>query len=263
MDFAENLQMLRKQHGLSQEQLAEKLAVSRQAVSKWESGRSTPDLQKIVILSNVFGVATDCLLKGDGPNEVPPDECVSRGKSHWMRYRLRYEYKSKKKLCGLPLVHIHFGTGFDVARGILAVGNVSVGVLSVGLLSLGALSVGLLPLGLIAFGNLAFGLLLSLGGIAVGTLAAGGIAIGIFSLGGLSLGMFSVGGIAIASHIAFGDYASAHLAIGHVARGAVTIVSHADNWSDLSAERVRGTIHEEYPHLWRLIADWLTLVLRW
>ena len=64
MDIADRIQALRKMKGLSQEELAEKTGVSRQAVSKWESGQSAPDLDKIIIMSEYFGVTTDYILKG-------------------------------------------------------------------------------------------------------------------------------------------------------------------------------------------------------
>ena len=63
--LAEKIMNLRKQKGWSQEQLAEQLGVSRQAVSKWESGISIPDLDKVVNMSTLFGVCTDYLLKED------------------------------------------------------------------------------------------------------------------------------------------------------------------------------------------------------
>ena len=63
--LSEKIMILRKQRGWSQEQLAEQLGVSRQAVSKWESGVSVPDLDKVVNMSNIFGVCTDYLLKDD------------------------------------------------------------------------------------------------------------------------------------------------------------------------------------------------------
>ncbi|HCI26519.1 MAG TPA: XRE family transcriptional regulator, partial [Roseburia sp.] len=49
---------------MSQEELADKVGVSRQAVSKWESEQSTPDLEKIIIMSDYFNVTTDYILKG-------------------------------------------------------------------------------------------------------------------------------------------------------------------------------------------------------
>lgn len=55
MNMADRIQYLRKAKGLSQEDLADRVGVSRQAVSKWESEQSTPDLEKIIILSDIFG----------------------------------------------------------------------------------------------------------------------------------------------------------------------------------------------------------------
>lgn len=67
MNFSEKLLTLRKANNLTQEQLAEKIDVSRQSISKWESGQATPELEKIVALSVVFNVTTDYLLK---PSEI-------------------------------------------------------------------------------------------------------------------------------------------------------------------------------------------------
>lgn len=63
MIFSEKLLTLRKANDLTQEQLAEKLDVSRQSISKWESGQATPELEKIVAMSAIFDVTTDYLLK--------------------------------------------------------------------------------------------------------------------------------------------------------------------------------------------------------
>ena len=64
MNLADRIQSLRKAKGISQEQLADQIGVSRQSVSKWESEQSTPDLDKIILLSDFFDVTTDYLLKG-------------------------------------------------------------------------------------------------------------------------------------------------------------------------------------------------------
>ncbi len=64
MNIADRIQYLRKTKGMSQEEFAVQIGVSRQAVSKWESGQSTPDLEKIIIMSNLFEVTTDYILKG-------------------------------------------------------------------------------------------------------------------------------------------------------------------------------------------------------
>ena len=67
MNIADRIQHLRKSKGFSQEELADKIGVSRQAVSKWESEQSTPDLEKIIVMSDFFGVTTDYILKGIEP----------------------------------------------------------------------------------------------------------------------------------------------------------------------------------------------------
>lgn len=67
MTIADRIQSLRKSKGMSQEELADRVGVSRQAVSKWESEQATPDLDKVVIMSDIFEVTTDYLLKGIEP----------------------------------------------------------------------------------------------------------------------------------------------------------------------------------------------------
>lgn len=65
MILADKIMELRKKNGWSQEELAEKVHVSRQSVSKWEGAQSVPDLEKIILLSQIFGVSTDYLLKDE------------------------------------------------------------------------------------------------------------------------------------------------------------------------------------------------------
>ncbi len=65
MILSEKITLLRKQNGWSQEELAEQLGVSRQAVSKWESGASIPDIERVLRLGDLFGVTTDYLLKDE------------------------------------------------------------------------------------------------------------------------------------------------------------------------------------------------------
>ena len=79
MNLADRIQQLRKSRGISQEELADRIGVSRQAVSKWESGQTSPDLEKIVLLSDYFEVTTDYLLKGvlPTPAQTGPDQTVS------------------------------------------------------------------------------------------------------------------------------------------------------------------------------------------
>ena len=64
MNIADRILRLRKVKGISQEELADQVGVSRQAVSKWESQQSVPELEKAIIMSEYFGVTTDYILKG-------------------------------------------------------------------------------------------------------------------------------------------------------------------------------------------------------
>ena len=110
-----------------------------------------------------------------------------------------YEYKSKKRFLGLPLVHV--ATGWDpatrqrrIAKGIVAVGDIALGFVAVGGLAIGGIAVGGAALGGVALGGAALALLLAVGGLAVGGVAIGGLAIGYFALGGGAFGAHPVGG---------------------------------------------------------------------
>lgn len=77
MELSDNILQLRKALGLSQEQLAEQVGVSRQSISKWETGQSVPELDKLLALSRILGVSTDTLLGNAAPGKestqtVPP-----------------------------------------------------------------------------------------------------------------------------------------------------------------------------------------------
>lgn len=79
----DNLIMLRNIHGFSQEQIAEKIDISRQAYAKWESGATVPDVEKCSRLAQVYGVSLDSLIKEErveGIGAVPPPPA---GKSIW------------------------------------------------------------------------------------------------------------------------------------------------------------------------------------
>ncbi len=95
MKLAEKIYQERRKLGLSQEQFAEQMDISRQAVSKWESGQSMPDLDKIVVMSQIFGVSTDYLLKEE---ETIPEEFVGGVESDLYReldeeVTMKYEEK--------------------------------------------------------------------------------------------------------------------------------------------------------------------------
>jgi len=72
MKFEEKLTLLRKQFGLSQEDVADKIGVSRQAISRWESGATLPDAVNLIQLSNLFHVSIDSMLR----DEVALDENI-------------------------------------------------------------------------------------------------------------------------------------------------------------------------------------------
>lgn len=219
MTFGEKLSKLRKEKNITQEQLAERLGVSRQAISKWESNAAFPETEKLIRMSELFNCSLDYLLKDSIESEELSESSRSSkpigGTPYFFCIR---ERKSEKTWRGLPLWHIGkhakgvFAVGLK-AEGIVAVGLMAKGVCSLGLLSLGVLSFGLLSLGLLACGALALGGLAA-GAISVGIVALGAIALGIISLGAISVGFFSVGALAIGKYIAIGDHARAAIALG-------------------------------------------------
>lgn len=81
VSFGETLCSLRKSAGLSQEQLAQKLGVSRQALGKWERGEAEPDLAKLAFLSRVLGISSDELLGLEKKEETAPDSGGDGGDS--------------------------------------------------------------------------------------------------------------------------------------------------------------------------------------
>ena len=111
MTLGERLVRLRNQAGMSQDALAEKLGVSRQSVSKWETDASVPDLDKLVKLSEIFDRSLDELVKGEAPTSAAPQ---TTGISA-LRRKLTALYREKAYLLGWLLV------GWGVHRLILAV----------------------------------------------------------------------------------------------------------------------------------------------
>lgn len=79
----ENLIILRSINGFSQEQISEKIGISRQAYAKWESGETVPDINKCSLLAQLYGVTIDSLLKSEkveGVGTIPP---APKGKNIW------------------------------------------------------------------------------------------------------------------------------------------------------------------------------------
>ena len=242
MDFNDRLMELRKQKGWSQEQLGERIGVTRQTVSKWETGDTTPEMAKLIELSRLFDISIDCLA---GCGNYQETELCGHDSG------LHYEYKSKKVLCGLPLIHINTGRGFYRAKGIIAVGNIATGVLSVGGLSMGIFSFGGVSAGGISIGGLSLALLFSLGGISAGFIAVGGLAAGFFAAGGLAAGVYALGGCAIASQIAAGGFAWGPVAIGEQVKGLCGF-SISDQ---VTSGEIRTEILRRFPDTWKWIVD--------
>lgn len=89
MKLSDKIILLRKQKGWSQEELAGQLDVSRQSVSKWESGASIPDIDKILLLSQIFGTTTDFLLKEDNePKDVTEEQSSEATKKETPKRRV-------------------------------------------------------------------------------------------------------------------------------------------------------------------------------
>ena len=244
--FSERLIKFRKQKGLSQEQLGAAVGVTRQTVSKWELGDTTPELGKLVQLSDYFQISVDELVGHAAENHGDSAVEINGVPAVW-----HYEYKSKRTLFGVPLVHINLGHGPRRARGIIAVGNLSRGVIAFGGLAVGILSFGACSLGMFSLGGLSLGLLVSAGGLSVGALAFGGLAIGLFAVGGCAFGVYSIGGCAIASKIAAGGYAHGPIAIGDRATGDVVFRFE----QGFRSGDVRRAITEMFPGTWGIIAD--------
>lgn len=224
MTTGQKIYECRRKAGMTQEELADKLGVSRQAVSKWEADAAFPETEKILELCKMFSLSADELLfgetRGGEPQTVPAEteEKADTGEGmSWGKIRhaetYHYEYISKTKLFGLPVLHVNVGLGIYRAKGIIAIGNVATGIISMGLLSVGLLAFGWLAIGLLAFGGVALGLGVGAGGVATGVVAFGGVAIGVLTFGGCSIGYIAVGGFSV------GQYAMGGVARGFIAVG--------------------------------------------
>lgn len=214
MTLGEKLSKLRKENNYTQEQLADILGVSRQAISKWESNITYPETHKLIRMSELFHCSLDYLLKD---TEEIDSKNQSYEQSSFFRNRLR-ERKSEKTIWGMPMWHIgRNARGFVAvglnARGVIAIGLKARGIVSLGMLSIGVLSLGMFSLGLLSIAMFALGLL-SAGCFSIGAFATGAISLGIISLGAIAIGDFSVGALSIGKYFALGDNARAMIALG-------------------------------------------------
>lgn len=252
MQFSEKLTELRRRRGLSQEQLADVLGVTRQSVSKWEGGTAMPELAKLVALSELFDVSVDYLVK-DYLEEPETAEQEDQTQAERLEQKVDdltryvrgsvYAYDSKIRILGLPLVSVRFSFGRhqrlsrdQVARGVIAIGNAAVGVVAIGLLSAGVISLGVLAAGLLA-----------LGVVALGAAAFGVSAIGFVAIGVSAVGVYAGGVSAMADKIAVGVTAIGDTAIGQEVSG-----THMMLWREgLTRPEIEAFLKAHNPGLWR------------
>ena len=102
MTIGVRVQQFRRAKGWSQKQLAEQLGVSRQSVSKWELDEAQPEIDKIVLLSELFGVSTDTLLKGETQEKEKPSDF--RLESGGMSMQIDEDGKMTMHVDGMPSV---------------------------------------------------------------------------------------------------------------------------------------------------------------
>ncbi len=255
MTFSQQLCRLRRERGLSQEKLGEAVGVSRQTISKWELGETTPELEKLHLLCDYFQISMDELTgRSLEPSTEPAGAQMVQEPFQKARWRLGggyvYEHKSRRTLWGLPLVHINLGPGLRKARGIVAVGNVAQGVLAFGGISLGVVSVGGISVGALTLAGLGAGLLV-FAGVAVGVIALGGLSVGWFALGGMAVGTYAIGGYAQASRIAAGGLAYGPIAIGDQTIGEVTFSIYHSVPKQAFVEAVR----QRFPQVGRAVLE--------
>ncbi len=276
MTLGEKIYRLRTELGLSQETFGEQLGVSRQSVSKWETDQSVPELDKIVAISEFFGVSTDQLLKETedvpvksaraqdtaenayGSEETSPENGVFRLEYRPGR-RPHYEYKSKKMVGNLPLVHINLGVG-GRAKGVIAIGMVAQGWFALGLAAMGGFSIGIVSLGLLSFATFAFGLI-SFGSFSVGIISFGAIAVGIFSMGALTFGQFAFGASARGAQVAIGDVAVGKVALGY--SRATGIYTQISNRQPFDYEEACRAIDAHVSSNWLFFKTWAKGMIKW
>lgn len=110
MKFNNKLYELRKQKGLSQEELANRLNVSRQTVSKWELGESTPDMEKLVAISDLFEVSLDELVLDKAPDKTVASEQIVKSEFYSdIKEHVLTEDNKKKIEMGLKITGIIAG----------------------------------------------------------------------------------------------------------------------------------------------------------
>lgn len=258
MTFGEKLALMRKENNYTQEQLAELLQVSRQSISKWESGLTFPETDRLIKMGKLFSCSIDYLLNDEitqrQPVAIEADAQPKNGLTITIRRNgqsfssILPEKKSDKTFFGMPLYHIGRN-----ARGVFALGMKARGVFSLGLVSTGVFSFGVLSLGLVAGGVLAIGGIAA-GAFALGLLAIGAICLGLVSVGAVSIGCFSWGALAIGKYLAIGDEARSLIAIGKT-NASGTLYSHSGTLATAETETIKLLLQTHVP-------GWLSWVVK-
>ncbi len=119
MQLSEKIYLCRKKGGLSQEALADQMGISRQAVSKWETGESEPDLSKLRQLAVIFGVSADWLLSDQDEPETPPTQAEPPRKSGFLDSLPGFIVHAVKKFGWLYGVYVAIGGFFTALAGVV------------------------------------------------------------------------------------------------------------------------------------------------
>lgn len=275
MTLGQKISSKRKQSNMTQEQLADYLGVSRQAISKWESNTAYPETDKLIKISELFACSLDFLLKDSIESEETAKSIEQREIDHrqtdqneinldilrlggYLRFSHIRERKSEKTMWGMPLWHIGkqakgvIAIGIN-ARGIIAIGLKAQGIISFGLLSIGVISLGVLSVGLLAIGMIAAGVF-ACGSIALGIFALGAVSVGIISVGALSIGNFSLGALALGKYIAIGDHAQGMIAIGDT-KAVGSVYEHLGEYSAVDVTQIKVLLNEHVPMVFKWFKD--------
>lgn len=241
MTFGEKLAQLRRENNYTQEQLAEILQVSRQSISKWESGLSFPETDRLIKIGRLFSCSMDYLLNDDVTDRQPAARPVAAVAHSGITLHMNLpEKKSEKTVFGMPLYHIGRNAHGFFALGLKARGVFSLGVFSRGIFSFGAFSIGLLSGGAFSLGMISFG------AFAAGILAFGAICLGLVAMGAVAAGCFSGGALAIGQYLAVGDTARGMIALGQT-EALGSLYSHVGEGAAADSALIRALLNDHVP----------------
>ena len=278
MTLGEKIYSLRVKNGLSQEAFGEKLGVSRQSVSKWETDQSVPELDKIVMISELFTVTTDYLLKesaaepasgqwkgttaAGGPGQWNGASTAAGGSGQWTKAsgaeqasdvwgessdteQDAYECRGRavvKRGFSYEYKSKRSWRGMPLVHVNIGFGRSAKGVIAIGLL---------LSAGIVAIGGIA------LGDFAIGVVAMGAFCVGIFSMGALAVGQFSFGAIAIGQQVAVGDVARGDIALGFSEATGTVFQQITGKQGGFDPQDALRAIDEHVADYWFIFKQWI------